>query len=70
MHCRRVVPLSMNVRMGSGWDIPHGHRAGLSQTAFFSVVAQSMYAALARVLPDCQALVDHLSLNLTHWKAV
>lgn len=41
-----------------------------SQTGFFSVVAQPMYTALAQAFPECQALVDNLSLNFTHWKAV
>ena len=37
-----------------------------SHTSFFSVVAQPMYTAVAQAFPDCQALVDKLSVNLIH----
>ena len=40
----------------------------LAQCGFFSVVAQPMYEAIAKALPDCQVLVANLQSNLSHWK--
>ncbi|GAX80978.1 hypothetical protein CEUSTIGMA_g8413.t1 [Chlamydomonas eustigma] len=40
-----------------------------SQTGFFSVVAQPLYAAFTSVFPDAQPLMDGLNANNKFWQS-